>query len=179
MESQISSLFGGRIAEALIFGEDFVTTGASNDIERATEIARKMVTQWGLSDKLGPLTYGEAEGEVFLGKQSVRAKEFSDETASMIDKEIRLFIDRNYERALAILNENMDKLHIMAEALIKYETIETDQIADIMAGRPISAPKGWQDLSDDDQSSGGVTSTEDNNKNNTEGGEDGSPALSS
>ncbi|MEJ2317226.1 MAG: ATP-dependent zinc metalloprotease FtsH, partial [Gammaproteobacteria bacterium] len=118
LESQISSLFGGRIAEALIFGPQSVTTGASNDIERATQLARNMVTRWGLSDRLGPLAYGEEEGEVFLGRSVTTHKNVSDDTAHAIDEEIRAFIDRNYERAEKILNENMDKLHVMAEALI-------------------------------------------------------------
>jgi cell division protease FtsH len=154
LESQLSSLFGGRIAEALIFGEDAVTTGASNDIERATEIARNMVTQWGLSEKLGPLTYGETEGEVFLGRQMNKRKDVSEETANLIDKEIRLFIDRNYQRAETILKENMDKLHTMSEALIKYETIDSDMIDEIMDGRKPSAPKGWDDKADNDKPQG-------------------------
>jgi cell division protease FtsH len=135
LESQISSLFGGRIAEELIFGLDMVTTGASNDIQRATEIARNMVTKWGLSDKLGPLTYSEDEQEVFLGHSVTQHKSVSDETSHLIDKEVRNFIDRNYERAKTILVEHMDKLHAMADALMKYETIDADQIGDIMEGK--------------------------------------------
>ncbi|HEY0721794.1 MAG TPA: ATP-dependent zinc metalloprotease FtsH, partial [Gammaproteobacteria bacterium] len=119
LESQISSLFGGRIAEELIFGPEKVTTGASSDIQRATDIARSMVTKWGLSDKLGPLTYSEEEGEVFLGRSVTQHKNVSDNTAHIIDEEIRLFIDRNYERAHTILTDNMDKLHAMAGALLK------------------------------------------------------------
>ena len=178
LESQISSLFGGRIAEALIFGESCVTTGASNDIERATEIARKMVTQWGLSEKLGPLTYGEVDGEVFLGKQSAHRKEFSDETASMIDREIRSVIDSNYQCAHQILTDHMDILHAMAAALIKYETIDADQIEALMARRSVSPPKGWEDLSDDD-STGGQTSNIKDKKNKSEDGADNAPLLSS
>ncbi|MBE2295741.1 MAG: ATP-dependent zinc metalloprotease FtsH [Phycisphaerales bacterium] len=140
LESQISSLFGGRIAEALIFGADFVTTGAQNDIERATDIARNMVTRWGLSDRLGPLTYSEDDGEVFLGRSVTRHKNVSDETAHVIDEEIRLIIDQNYRRAEQILRDNLGKLHAMAEALIKYETIDSEQIDDIMAGRPPREP---------------------------------------
>ncbi len=151
LESQISSLFGGRIAEELIFGADMVTTGASNDIQRATELARNMVTKWGLSERLGPLTYSEEEGEVFLGHSVTQHKNVSDETAHAIDAEIRAIVDRNYQRSEQILHANLDKLHRMAEALIKYETIDTDQIDDIMAGRTPRPPDGW----DDSQSSSG------------------------
>ena len=140
LESQISSLFGGRIAESLIFGADFVTTGAQNDIERSTDIARNMVTKWGLSDRLGPLTYSEDDGEVFLGRSVTRHKNVSDETAHVIDEEIRSIINRNYLRSEQLLRENLDKLHAMAEALIKYETIDSEQIDDIMAGRPPREP---------------------------------------
>jgi len=144
LESQISSLFGGRIAEQIIFGPDSVTTGASNDIERATEISRNMVTRWGLSDKLGPLTYGGEEGEVFLGHSVTQHKTLSDETAHAIDEEVRRIIDSNYRRAEKILHDNMDKLHLMAEALIKYETIDSDQISDIMQGRRPRPPADWE-----------------------------------
>ena len=140
LESQISSLFGGRIAESLIFGSEFVTTGAQNDIERATDIARNMVTKWGLSERLGPLTYSEEDGEVFLGRSVTRHKNVSDETAHVIDEEIRLIIDRNYYRSEQLLREHLDKLHAMADALIKYETIDSDQIDDIMAGKPPREP---------------------------------------
>jgi cell division protease FtsH len=150
LESQISSLFGGRIAEELVFGADSVTTGASNDIERATEIARNMVTRWGLSSRLGPITYSEDEGEVFLGHSVTQHKSVSDETAHTIDEELRLIVDRNYDRAKAILGEHVEKLHVMAEALIKYETIDSDQIDDIMAGKKPRAPSDWMD----DDSSG-------------------------
>ncbi|MBT8138008.1 MAG: ATP-dependent zinc metalloprotease FtsH [Gammaproteobacteria bacterium] len=145
LESQISSLFGGRIAEELIFGADAVTTGASNDIERATEIARNMVTKWGLSDKLGPLTYSEEDGEVFLGRSVTQHKHVSDVTAHTIDEEIRSLINANYERAERILNENTDKLHLMAKGLIKFETIDEEQIKDIMAGREPRPPEGWDE----------------------------------
>ncbi len=140
LESQISSLFGGRIAEALIFGPEFVTTGAQNDIERATDIARNMVTKWGLSERLGPLTYSEDDGEVFLGRSVTRHKNVSDETAHVIDEEIRTVINRNYQRSEQLLQDNLDKLHTMADALIKYETIDSEQIDDIMAGRPLREP---------------------------------------
>ncbi len=151
LESIISSLFGGRIAEELILGKDHVTTGASNDIERATEIARNMVTKWGLSEKLGPLTYSEDEGEIFLGHSITKHKEVSDVTAHLIDEEIRVFIDRNYARAEKLLKKNMDKLHMMADALMKYETIDADQIDDIMAGKQPRDPEGW------DNNNGGST----------------------
>jgi cell division protease FtsH len=143
LESQLSSLFGGRIAEELIFGGESVTTGASNDIMRATEISRKMVTTWGLSN-LGPLTFGEEEGEVFLGRTVNQHKEISDKTAQQIDEEVRQIIDRNYQRAKEILLANMDKLHLMAEGLIKYETIDAKQIAEIMAGQNPSPPEDWE-----------------------------------
>ena len=138
-------MFGGRIAEELIFGQDAVTTGASNDIERATDLARNMVTKWGLSDKLGPLTYTEETGEVFLGRSVTQHKNMSDDTANAIDREIRDIIDRNYALAKTILETNLDKLHAMAEALIKYETLADDQIRDIMAGRTPKPPEGWDD----------------------------------
>jgi cell division protease FtsH len=149
LESQISSLFGGRIAEAIIFGDNSVTTGASNDIMRATDIARNMVTKWGLSDRMGPLAYGEDEGEVFLGRSVTQHKAMSDDTAHAIDEEIRSLIDNNYDRAEAILKDNMDKLHAMADALMKFETIDSEQIADIMEGRDPRPPKGWGDDSGD------------------------------
>lgn len=145
LESQLASLFGGRVAEELIFGEDSVTTGASNDIMRATEIARKMVTNWGLSS-LGPLTFGQDEGEVFLGRSVNQSNEFSDETARQIDVEVRAIIDKNYKRAQQILTENIDKLHLMAEGLIKYETIDAKQISQIMSGEHPSPPDDWDEL---------------------------------
>lgn len=143
LESQIASLFGGRLAEELIFGKNSVTTGASNDIKRATDIARNMVTRWGLSERLGPLTYGEEEGEVFLGHSMTKRKDVSDETAHVIDEEIRLIVDRNYQLAKQILLANMDKLHLMAEALLKYETIDAEQLKDAMEGRPPREPSDW------------------------------------
>ncbi len=145
LESQISSLYGGRLAEELIFGADYVTTGASNDIERATELARNMVTKWGLSDRLGPLTYSEDDGEVFLGRTVANHKQVSDETMDAIDEEIRTIIDRNYQRAKGLLVTHDDKLHAMADALIKYETIDEVQIKDIMEGRDPRPPEGWND----------------------------------
>jgi len=145
LESQIASLFGGRIAEELAFGPDAVTTGASNDIERATNLARNMVTKWGLSDRLGPLTYTEESGEVFLGRSVTQHKQVSDETAHVIDVEVRRVIDTAYEHARSILVSNRDKLDVMAQALIKYETIDESQIKDIMAGRAPQPPEGWDD----------------------------------
>ena len=153
LESQIASLFGGRVAEELIFGEEQVTTGASNDIQRATELARNMVTKWGLSDRLGPLAYGEDEGEVFLGHSVTQHKHVSDETAHAIDEEVKGIVERNYQRARKILEENIDILHAMAEALMKYETIDSDQIDDLMARRDVRPPDDWQDS----QAGGGGT----------------------
>ncbi len=148
LESQLSSLFGGRIAEEILNGPDQVTTGASNDIERATDIARNMVTKWGLSDKLGPLSYAQDEGEVFLGRSVTQHKNIADDTARAIDEEIRDFIDRNYQRAEKILNDNLDKLHAMADALMKYETIDAKQIEEIMNGNDPQPPKNWGDKPD-------------------------------
>jgi len=145
LESRITSLFGGRCAEELIFGADGVTTGAANDIERATELARNMVTKWGLSDKLGPLTYSEETGEVFLGRSVTQHKQVSDETAHAIDEEVKRVIEGNYARAKGILETNLEKLHNMAEALIKYETIDEEQLKDIMAGRTPRPPKDWDE----------------------------------
>ena len=148
LESQISSLFGGRIAEELIFDASKVTTGASNDIERATQLARNMVTKWGLSEKLGPLTYSEEDGEVFLGRSVTQHKAISDETAHTIDEEIRNIVDKNYKRSERLLKKNLKKLHLMADALIKYETIDSDQIDDIMKGKAARPPSDWNDSDD-------------------------------
>ena len=143
--SKIKSMFGGRIAEEMIFGKDGVTTGASNDIEKATEIARNMVTKWGLSDRMGPLSYGEDEGEVFLGRQVTQHKSISDETAAAIDEEVRRIMDECYAEAEKILQDNITKLHAMSECLIKYETIGEPQLAAIMSGKEPPEPKGWSD----------------------------------
>ena len=145
LESNISSLYGGRLAEEMTLGPDGVTTGASNDIERATEIARNMVTKWGLSDKMGPLTYSEDEGEVFLGRSVTQQKNVSPETAQAIDHEVRQIIDRNYKRAKMILKKHAKQLDAMAEALMRYETIDRAQIIDIMEGKVPSPPDGWVD----------------------------------
>lgn len=149
LESQLASLFGGRVAEELIFGEEHVTTGASNDIMRATDIARKMVTSWGLSN-LGPLTFGQEESEVFLGRSVNQNKEVSDQTARQIDDEVRAIIDRNFQHAKDILSNNMDKLHSMAEGLIKYETIDANQIKEIMLGKAPSPPDDWESFKEVD-----------------------------
>lgn len=175
LESQISSLFGGRIAEELIFGKDAVTTGASNDIERATEIARNMVTKWGLSEKLGPLTYTEDEGEVFLGRSITQHKNLADDTARVIDEEIRDVIDRNYERASSVLNGHLDILHLMANALIKYETIDSGQIDQIMESQEPSPPADWESHDDSSTPSGGATAKA---KDDTGDGSIGGPASS-
>ncbi len=151
LESQISTLYGGRIAEEIIYGADSVTTGASNDIERATKLAHNMVTKWGLSDHMGPLAYGEDEGEVFLGRSVTQHKAVSDLTAKSIDEDVRALINRNYKRAEDLLNEHIEKLHIMTKLLMKYETIDSDQIDAIMEDREPGAPRDWDDSSDSDR----------------------------
>ncbi|QKQ24732.1 ATP-dependent metallopeptidase FtsH/Yme1/Tma family protein [Candidatus Ruthia endofausta] len=137
LNSQVASLFGGRVAEELIYGADSVTTGASNDIERATEIAHKMVKQWGMSEMLGPLAYGEDEGEVFLGRQVTKHKHISEESFKTIDVEIRKIIDSNYQVAVKILKDNKDILIEMSKALMEFETIDKEQIDDLMNRKPI------------------------------------------
>jgi cell division protease FtsH len=161
LESLISSLFGGRIAEEIVFGAggriaeeivfgaEKVSTGASSDIQRSTEIARNMVTKWGLSEKLGPLTYMEEEGEVFLGHSVAQNKHVSDETAHIIDEEIRVIVDRNYERSYKILTEKREILEKMAAALMKYETIDSNQVDDLMAGKKPRPPSDWIDSDDE------------------------------
>nr|WP_208595770.1 ATP-dependent zinc metalloprotease FtsH [Gilliamella apis] len=138
LEGDIATLYGGRLAEELIYGVDKVSTGASNDIKVATQYARAMVTQWGFSDRLGPLFY-EMDDNSSYG----RPKDISDETARIIDEEVKKIIDRNFERARKILTENMDVLHAMKDALMKYETIGAKQVADLIARRPITAPEDW------------------------------------
>ncbi len=169
LESRISSLYGGRIAEELIGGPDMVSTGASNDIERATQLARKMVTQWGLSEKLGPMLYAEEEGEVFLGRSASKSIHMSDETAKLIDAEIKDVVDRNYKRANKILTENIDILHAMKDALMKYETIDADQVDDLMARRQVREPKDWKSDDDDKRSSGEAESNKEPQAQPTEG----------
>lgn len=148
LESKISSLFGGRLAEEIIFGVGKVTTGASNDIQKATEIARNMVTKWGLSDKVGPLTLGTNDEEVFLGHSITRHKEISEATSSVVDAEVRDLIGRNYQRAEKILKDNIEKLHAMAQALVKYETITPEQIKDVMDGNTVRDPASWRNGKD-------------------------------
>jgi len=154
LESQLSSLYGGRLAEEIIFGEEAVTTGASNDIERASAIARNMVTLWGFSEKLGALNYGEDENA--MGHSGGRPKMISEETAELINKEVRVFIDRNYERAETLLKDNIDILHSMTDALMKYETLDSDQLDELMARTTVSPPKDWED---NDESGSGSVST--------------------
>ncbi|HUL81227.1 MAG TPA: ATP-dependent zinc metalloprotease FtsH, partial [Gammaproteobacteria bacterium] len=146
--SQMKSLYGGRLAEELVFGPAYVTTGAANDIERATDIARSMVTKWGLSDRLGPLTYTEDDGEIFLGRSVTRHKQVSDVTAHAIDEEVRTLIDTCYTEAKRILEGNREKLDLMAAALMKYETIDESQIKDIMEGRDPRPPADWDEPSE-------------------------------
>ena len=147
LESKLSTLYAGRLAEELIYGEENISTGASNDIKVATNIARNMVTQWGFSDKLGPILYSEDEGEVFLGRSMAKAKHMSDETAHTIDEEVRAIVNRNYERARQLLIDNMDILHAMKDALVKYETIEEEQIKQLMNREPVTPPSGWDENS--------------------------------
>ncbi|PHM62172.1 ATP-dependent zinc metalloprotease FtsH [Xenorhabdus ishibashii] len=162
LESQISTLYGGRLAEEIIYGVDNVSTGASNDIKVATSIARNMVTQWGFSEKLGPLLYAEEEGEVFLGRSVAKAKHMSEDTARLIDQEVKAIIDRNYVRARQILMDNLDILHSMKDALMKYETIDAPQIDDLMNRTIVRPPAGWE--GDNHGGNGGNNS---NNRHNT------------
>jgi cell division protease FtsH len=148
--SQICSLFGGRIAEGMTLGPDGITTGASNDIERATKMAKSMVTKWGLSEKLGPLMYAEDDEEVFLGMSAGTARaQVSNETAMKIDVEVRTIIDGCYATAEKILEENKQKLEVMKDALLEYETIDKVQIDEIMAGRKPNPPASWNDKGSD------------------------------
>jgi len=144
--SQMCTMYGGRVAEELVLGAEGITTGASNDIQQASKMARNMVTKWGLSEKLGPLMYSEEEEEVFLGMSAGNSGlKVSDSTARVIDEEVRSVVNSCHETARQLLNENVDKLHAMADALLTYETIDRDQIDDIMAGRDPRPPKGWGD----------------------------------
>ena len=154
IESRLCALYGGRVAEELIFGSDKVTTGASNDIERATKMARNMVTKWGLSEELGPITYAEEEEEVFLGRSVSQHKNVSDDTARKIDEVVRDILDKAYARTTQILKDNLDKLHLMADALMQYETIDVPQIDAIMEGRVPPPPAGWDKPSDKDSDIG-------------------------
>src|SRR5579885_3058197 len=159
LHSRLASLYGGRVAEELIFGEDKVTTGASNDIQRATQLARDMVTKYGLSDDLGPMTYSDEEDEVFLGRSVTQHKNVSDETARKIDVAVRGVIDRAYTRAKQILTDDIEKLHAMARALLQYETIDKEQIAAIMDGREPGPPRDWRMPSGNPPDSGGKPSS--------------------
>ncbi|MFK7863676.1 MAG: ATP-dependent zinc metalloprotease FtsH [Pseudohongiellaceae bacterium] len=155
--SQICSLYGGRIAEEMTLGKEGVTTGASNDIQRATEMARNMVTKWGLSDELGPLLYSEDEGEVFLGRSAAsQSKSVSGDTAVAIDREVRKIVDECYTTATTILGENRHLLELMKDALMEYETIDQDQINDIMEGKKPRPPADWSDSNDSGSGSNGV-----------------------
>ncbi|MCR3755095.1 MAG: ATP-dependent zinc metalloprotease FtsH [Candidatus Westeberhardia cardiocondylae] len=147
LESQISTLYGGRLAEEIIYGEEKISTGSFNDIKVATSIARNMVTQWGFSEKLGPLLYADEDGEIFLGRSVAKAKHMSDDTARIIDQEVKLLIERNYTRARILLLENIDILHAMKDALMKYETIDSRQINDLMSRSVVSPPSEWIDNS--------------------------------
>jgi len=155
IESFLCSLYGGRVAEELIFGPDKVTTGASNDIERATKMARNMVTKWGLSDEMGPIAYGEQEDEVFLGRSVTQHKNVADDTARKIDEVVRQILDRAYQRSKEILTDKLSTLHLMAEALLQYETIDATQIDSIMAGQQPEPPANWTDKPKGGDASGG------------------------
>ncbi|MGS0727964.1 ATP-dependent zinc metalloprotease FtsH, partial [Shewanella sp. 0m-11] len=159
LESQISVAYGGRIAEDIIYGSEKVSTGASQDIKYATSIARNMVTQWGFSEKLGPVLYAEDENEVFLGRSMGKSQHMSDDTARVIDAEVKMLIDANYSRAVTYLTENMDILHAMKDALMKYETIDANQIDDLMARREVRMPAEWEkDLQSNDNDSNDASS---------------------
>ncbi|MEX0962655.1 MAG: ATP-dependent zinc metalloprotease FtsH [Pseudohongiellaceae bacterium] len=174
--SQICSLYGGRIAEEMTLGKDGVTTGASNDIQRATEMARNMVTKWGLSDELGPLLYSEDEGEVFLGRSAAsQSKSFSSDTAISIDVEVRKIIDECYARAEKILEDNREKLELMKDALMEYETIDADQIDDIMNGQKPRPPADWSDT-DSSNTDGGPNAAEAKSEEVDKSGKIGGPA---
>ena len=141
MLSQISILFGGRIAEEVFIGE--MTTGASNDFERATQIARDMVTRYGMTDALGTMVYAENEGEIFLGRSVTKTTNMSEQTMQTVDREIRSIIDQQYAIARKHIEDNKDKMHAMAKALLEWETIDAEQIDDIMEGKPPRPPKDW------------------------------------
>ena len=141
MLSTISVLFGGRIAEEVFMNQ--MTTGASNDFERATQIARDMVTRYGMTDELGPMVYAENEGEIFLGRSVTRQVNVSEETMQKVDQQIRRIIDEQYSVARQLIEDNKDKMHAMAQALLDWETIDAEQIDDIMSGKPPRPPKDW------------------------------------
>jgi len=160
LESQLASLYGGRVAEEIVFGSEHVTTGASNDIERATDIARNMVTKWGLTEKLGPMTYAEDEGEIFLGRSVTQTKHMSDETARLIDEEVRRIVEAAHQRALELVEANLDILHLMADALLRYETIDSDQIDQIMEGHEPDPPEDWDESDSDSSDQADVSDTD-------------------
>jgi cell division protease FtsH len=160
LESQLAALFGGRVAEEIVFGKENVTTGAANDIERATTIARNMATRWGLTEKLGPLAYSEDEDEVFLGRSITQHKHMSDETARLIDEEVRRIVEDAHELARSLLEIHLDRLHLMANALMKYETIDGEQIDQIMEGREPDPPEDWSDADSDQTVSAGAEDPE-------------------
>ncbi|VEJ08974.1 ATP-dependent zinc metalloprotease FtsH [Actinobacillus delphinicola] len=174
LESKLSTLYAGRLAEGIIYGDENVSTGASNDIKVATDIARNMVTQWGFSTELGPILYAEDDNEVFLGRSMAKAKHMSDSTAHTIDEEVRKIVERNYNRAKQILLDNMDILHAMKDALMKYETIEMEQIKQLMERRPVTPPPGWDgndkttSTSSNEGSQGKGTVSEEKNEKTTE-----------
>jgi len=175
--SQICSLYGGRIAEEMTLGKEGVTTGASNDIQRATELARNMVTKWGLSEEMGPLMYTEDDGEVFLGRSAgTQSKSVSDDTAESIDREIRKIIDSCYERAKEMLEKNRDKLELMKDALLEYETIDVEQINDIMQGKKPRPPADWSDRDQNSSGQGSVTPEQVEDKGDTKDSKIGGPA---
>ena len=167
LESQICGLFGGRVAEEIQFGRDYITTGASNDIEKATKLARNMVTKWGLSEKLGPITYGTEDGEIFLGRSVTSHKEISDLTAVEIDREVKQIIDRCYQIAREIIEKNREKLNLMIDALMRYETLDKNQIDAIMAGKKPPKPKGWVKISKKLEPVASVFAKEDENGKKT------------
>ena len=142
MVNQIRMLFGGPIAEEVFMKQ--MTTGASNDFERATQIARDMVMRYGMTQALGPMVYSENEGEVFLGRSVTKTTHMSESTMQKVDNEVRQIIDRQYDLARKLIEENSDKMHAMANALLEWETIDADQLDDIMAGRPPRPPTDWK-----------------------------------
>jgi cell division protease FtsH len=168
LESQLCSLFGGRVAEEIVFGSEHVTTGASNDIERATSIARNMVTKWGLTEKLGPLTYSEDEDEIFLGRSVTQHKHISDETAQMIDEEVRRIVEVAHQKAVEIIESKLDLLHLMADALMRYETLDAGQIDQIMEGHQPDPPEDWNE--GDSDVSDGADGESDTDQRTTIGG---------
>jgi len=159
IQSLIATLFGGRIAEELIFGNDAVTTGASNDFERATHIARDMVTRYGMTDALGPMVYADNEGEVFLGRSVTKTTNMSEQTMQKVDTEVRRIIDQQYAQARKLIEDNSDKMHAMAKALLEWETIDSEQINDIMAGKIPMPPKDWVPRTTGSDGSGGAGGT--------------------